>query len=97
MSDDAFYSPTHRPNAPRQRRVGELLFEYYVERTKKFYRCELFDHGEWGVEAQFRDPIDPTIARMFSPRLDPTRTPREMAIAWAEEEWKAIEKDSIDV
>ena len=48
-------------------------------------------------EAQFLDPIDPTIARTFHPRLDPTRTPREMAIAWAVEERKWMERGMIDV
>ena len=37
----------------RQPKPGELLFEFYAERTKKFYRCELRDHGKWGMEAQF--------------------------------------------
>jgi hypothetical protein len=46
MADDAWYSPNGRPAAPRQRRAGELLFEFYIEREKKFYRCELFDHGD---------------------------------------------------
>jgi hypothetical protein len=31
------------------------------------------------------------IGRTFSPRLDPTRTPRETAIWWATDEWKAIQ------
>jgi hypothetical protein len=31
------------------------------------------------------------IARIFRPDMDPTRTPREMAIVWAEEERKVIE------
>jgi hypothetical protein len=55
-------------------------------------RCELRDHGEvYGVEAQFLHNGFPMICRTFNPRLDPTRTPREMAIQWAEEERKAIE------
>ena len=90
--DDAWYSPNRRSDVLRKRRVGELLFEFYVERTKTFYRCELFDHGEWDVEAQFVDPMDPTIARLSHPRLDPTRAPRQVAIAWAIEERKAMEK-----
>ena len=64
----------------------------YVERTKKFYRCELRDHGpEYGIEAQFLNPVEVLIAHTFPPHLDPTRSSREMAIAWAEEERKAIE------
>ena len=75
---------------------GELLFEFYDEWTHTFYRVELRDHGPvYGVEAQFLDPVDPRICRIFRPGLDPTRTPREMAIAWAEEERKAIEKGGV--
>jgi len=60
---------------------------------KRFYRCELRDHGlEYGIEAQFVDPIDLVISRRFDPRLDASRPSREMAIAWAEEERKAMEK-----
>jgi len=29
----------------------ELLFEFHVERTHRFYRVELRDHGDFGVEA----------------------------------------------
>lgn len=79
--------------APRVARPGELLFEFHVERTHRFYRVELRDHGTYGVEAQFLDPIDPIICRTFHQRLDLSRTPREMAIAWAEEERKAILRD----
>jgi len=40
----------------------------------------------YGVEAQILDPVDPIICRTFREGLDPTRTPREMAIAWAQAE-----------
>ena len=77
--------------AARVAEPGELLFEFHVERTHRFYRVELYYHGEHGVEARFLDPIDPIICRTFHQRLDPTRTPREMAIAWAIAERRAIE------
>jgi len=48
--------------------------------------------ARYGVEAQFLDPVDVRIARTFRQDMDPTRTPRTMAIAWAEEERKAIEE-----
>lgn len=74
---------------PRVPRVGELLFEFMVGHDR--YRCELRDHGPYGVEALFLINGDMDfIGRIFHPRLDPTRTPREMAIAWAEEERKAL-------
>jgi hypothetical protein len=93
MTDEPFYSSTAKPAPPRVAKPGELLFEFHLERTHRFYRVELRDHGPvYGVEAQFLDPIDPILCRTFRPDLDPTRTPREMAITWAEEERKAMEK-----
>ena len=88
---EPFYAPNKKPAPPRQPQPGELLFEFHVERTHQVFRVELRDHGAYGVEAQFLDPVDLVIARMFRPNLDPTRTPREMAVQWAEEERKAIE------
>jgi len=96
MSD---ISPTNKdallwnaPKAPpRQAVAGELLFEFHVEATHTFWRCELRDHGVYGVEAQFLDPVDIRQARTFYQAMDPTRSPRAMAIAWAEEERKALQ------
>jgi hypothetical protein len=81
---------------PRQPQPGELLFEFHVAATHTFYRVELRDHGAYGVEAQFLDPIDIRSARTFRQDMDPTRTPREMAITWATEERKAIENGDDD-
>src|SRR6266851_10466250 len=94
MSDDVpFYAPNQPPRQPRWPQPGELLFEFYRERDHSRWRCELRDHGEtYGVEAQFLKNEEFFAARTFPPRLDPTRTPRALAIAWAEEERKAIEK-----
>lgn len=89
MSDER--GSPHPKMPTRVAQPGELLFEFYAEREHRFYRVERRDHGEYGVEAQFLDPIQPTICRTFHQRLDPTGTPREMAIAWATEERKAIE------
>ena len=92
--DEPFYSPNLKPAPARVAKPGELLFEFYIERTHRFYRVELRDHGPvYGVEAQFLDPIRPIICRTFRADMNPTRTPREMAIAWAEEERKAMEKE----
>jgi hypothetical protein len=90
-ADDDWYKPHRAPTPARQPTPGELLFEFNVERTHTFYRVELRDHGEFGVEAQFLDPTEVRIARMFRTEMDPARTPRQMAIAWATEERKAIE------
>jgi hypothetical protein len=79
MSDDKPFDPP-----------GELLFEFYVSSTQKPYRVELRDHGKTdGVEAQFLDPVDVLFARTFRPELDPTGTPRALAVRWAIEEIKA--------
>jgi hypothetical protein len=90
MSDEPLFIPGKKPPAPRVAEVGELLFEFHVERTHKFYRVELRDHGAYGVEAQCLDPVDVVFSRTFSPHLDLTRTSRAMAIAWAEQERKAL-------
>ena len=94
MADEEtlWYAPGHRAtHLGRQAARGELLFEFHVESTKKFYRRELRDHGEHGIEAVILDPVELVMSRMFSTRLDRTRTPRAMAITWAKEERKAIE------
>lgn len=77
---------------PRQSEPGELLFEFHVERTHTFYRVELRDRGAHGVEVQFLDPVELSFSRTFSPQLDPRRSPRVMAVAWAELEREALEK-----
>jgi hypothetical protein len=92
VAEEDWYKP-HSPRTPRRPpRVGELLFEFHVERVHKFYRCELRDHGQYRVEAQFLDPVELLYARTFGPWLDRTRTPREMAVAWAQEERTALER-----
>src|SRR5436189_2652175 len=98
MADDPSWMFHNSPKAPpRQPKPGELLFEFYVEHTHTFWRCELRDHGSYGVEAQFLDPIDIRIARTFNERMDVVRTPRQMAIAWAHEERRAIESSADEV
>jgi hypothetical protein len=61
--------------APRQPQPGELLCEFYSEGRKKFYRIELRDSGQYGVEAQLLDPAEFLYGHLFSHR--------ELAIAWA--------------
>ena len=82
--------PNSTKPAPRQPRVGELLFEFDYGGHR--YRCELIDHGDvCGVEAAFTIPGgDYLYSRRFDRRMDPTRTPRELAVQWAEEERKAM-------
>jgi hypothetical protein len=89
MPDD-WYKPNRPPAPPRVPKPGELLFEFYRESDHSRWRCELRDHGGHGVEAQFFKNEEIFVAQAFHPRLDPTRTPRAMAIAWAEQEQLAI-------
>jgi hypothetical protein len=89
MSDEPFTTPNRPPAPPRQPRPGERLFEFL--RGHDRFLCELRDHGDpFGVEAQFYQNEEFLISRRFEPRMDPTRTPRTMAIAWAEEERSAL-------
>jgi hypothetical protein len=91
-NDDApYYAPNRAPASLRQPTPGELLFEFHVQQTRTFWRVELRDHGRHGVEAQFFDPVDLRSARTFRQDMDPTRSPRAMAIEWSIEERKAIE------
>lgn len=83
MTDEPFYTPGKKPPAPRQAKPGELLFEFYAELRRKTYRCELRDHGKYGIEAQFLDPVDLAISHRFETR--------EEAIAWAEQTRRVFE------
>jgi hypothetical protein len=78
-----------RPTGP-QSTPGEKLFEFLVDHDR--YLCELRDHGAYGVEAQFFVNEEFRYSRRFDSRIGGTLTPREMAIQWAEEERKALEK-----
>lgn len=81
---------TAKPDPPRVARPGELLLEFL--RGHDRIRCELRDHGAYGVEAQFIANEDTLlIGRTFGAWLDRTRTPREMAIDWAQEWRKTAE------
>ena len=53
MSDEPFFTPNRTPAPPRQPQPGEKLLEFYRPRDHSRWLCELRDHGEWGVEAQF--------------------------------------------
>jgi hypothetical protein len=90
MSDEQpFYAPDLKRAAPRQPVPGELLFEFLVGHNR--WRVELRTHGEISVEAQFLQNEEFFCSRNFPAHLDPARTPRALAIAWAEEERKAIQ------
>jgi hypothetical protein len=90
LADDDWYKPRRPPAPSRQPKSGELLFEFLHGHDRIL--CELRDHGDvYGVEAQFFRNEVLEIGRRFDRLMDPTRTPREIAVAWAEEWRKAIE------
>ena len=85
MTDEPFTTPGHiiPPRAPRP---GELLFEFIRASDRAPMRCELPFHGEsFGWEAQVLKR-----GELFYSRGGFVL--RRLAIAWAEEERKAMEK-----
>ena len=81
MADEPFYSPNAKPAPARVAKPGELLFEFL--RGHDRFLCELRDHGDFDVEAQFYQNEE----FLFSRRFDS----RKLAVRWAEDERKAIE------
>ena len=69
-----------------------MLCEFHVPARTRSTVSNFATRARTASEAQFLDPVDVRIARIFRQDMDATRTPREMAIGWAEEERKAIEK-----
>jgi hypothetical protein len=89
MTDEPFWSPTRKPPSARVARAGELLFEF--RNGIDHYVCEVRDHGEFGVEAQFLLNGELYIARTFQDQPDLQLHARQLAITWAEQERKALE------
>jgi hypothetical protein len=90
MSRDPNYSPFLPAPGPRIPTQGELLHEFVHGHTR--VRCELVDHGQYGVEARILDNEEHHMSHTFAPwHCLPFSTPRTAAIHWAENERKAIE------
>ena len=90
VTDDDGSQPHRPPAPPTQPAPGEPLFEFKIGDDRIL--CELRDYGEpYGVEAQFFRNEVFEIGRRFDGTMDPTRPPRDLAIAWAEEWRKAME------
>jgi hypothetical protein len=57
-----------------------------IERADhKFFRCELRDHGQWGVETQFFGGVDFFMSHRFEEANlgDQMVKGRDLAMAWA--------------
>jgi hypothetical protein len=89
--EDLLFNHARRP--PRQPQPGERLFEFPLGQDR--IHCELRDHGPYGIEAQFFRNEEFRHSRRFDSQLDPTRTPRELAIQWAEAERRALEAGGV--
>jgi hypothetical protein len=83
-TDDSYMSSTkstRRPN--REATPTERLFAFNREQDR--FTCELRKVGRWGVEARFLRNQQFLYSRRHKTR--------ELAIAWAEDERKALEGD----
>jgi hypothetical protein len=70
----------------------ELLYEFLHGHTR--IRCELVDHGQYGIEARILHNEEHYMSRTFAPwHCIPLATPRAAAIHWAEQMCMSIEKD----
>ncbi len=86
---DHFYLPNRPPQPPRQPKSGERLFEF--PRGHDRILCELYELGNYGIDVRSSKNEEFWYSRRFDPRLDSTRTPRDLAIQWAEVERMALE------
>jgi hypothetical protein len=64
--DQPFYSPTWKPAPKAPREPGERLFELLLGHDR--FHCELRNHGEFGVEAQFFLKDELYVSRRFDDR-----------------------------
>jgi hypothetical protein len=67
-----------------------LFYEFVHAQTR--VRCELVDHGEWGIEARILHNDEHHVSHTFAPwHVVPFSTPRAAAIHWAENERRVME------
>jgi hypothetical protein len=92
MSRDELYSPSAPAPGPRIPTHGELLYVFLQGPTR--IRCELVDHGEYGVEARILYDDKHHMSHTFAPwHCIPFATPRAAAIHWAEKKRQRMERD----
>ena len=68
---------------------GGRLFEFH--KGSDHYACELRDHGEFGIEAQFLLNGRPYIARTFLDQPDLNLRARDVAMRWANRQRATME------
>jgi len=79
-------------HVPREGQPCELLFEFHVGATHTFWHVSRAITASTALKRNVSIPYV-QIVRTFHRAMDPTRTPRAMAVGWAGEERKAIELD----
>lgn len=72
-------------------RPRETVFQFL--RGHDRYLCELVDHGQYGIEAQFWKNEEFFYSRRFDHSQHDATLARDLAIAWAREERAAIERE----
>jgi len=78
--------PHLQPTSFRAGRTVEVLFEFRREADYVWFRCELWDHEEGGVEVRIFRNRSLSIARHFDTRA--------LAIYWAASQREVIETDA---
>jgi hypothetical protein len=94
MADEDWYA-RQRPSMPVWRPRGELLWEFAREADRKRFRCELRDGGGFSLDAQIFEDDQVIYNRVFTRAMDPTRTPRQLAVEWAMEERRLLQRAAI--
>jgi hypothetical protein len=64
---------------------GEVLWEFVRDIDQQCIRCELHDCG-YGLDVQILEGDVPIYNRLFTRSMDPTGSPRQLAVRWANEE-----------
>jgi hypothetical protein len=83
--DDRSETPGRMPPSSRtEPRPGEVLYEFIRKSDRAQFRCDLRDHGEYGIEVQvFKD------GKLVAASVFATRT---FALQWADLKRGAFEK-----
>jgi hypothetical protein len=83
MNDEPKAAPVGRV------KPGGRLFEF--RKGSDYYACELRDHGEFGIEAQFLLNGELYIARTFLDQPELNLCARDVATSWANRQRAAME------